>query len=116
MSQNIDLRQLITTHTLAKAIISRHRTSDEIFDDSELDLLEKFCADPTRKHDLLAERGWEDLPEETPGTKAQNAGSLAGYIVARHGTEQPVLNSDEIMMLKQWFEKGRVENEGRVIA
>lgn len=44
---------------------------------------------------------------DKPGKKAQTKhGSLAGFVIARHGPETPALEEREIEMLRAWFESG----------
>jgi 3-deoxy-D-arabino-heptulosonate 7-phosphate (DAHP) synthase len=33
-------------------------------------------------------------------------GDLAGYVIMRHGTDDPVFDARDLEMLKDWFEKG----------
>ena len=47
-----------------------------------------------------------DGPGEELGSGAQQKGSLAGYVIARNGTERPALGEEEVVMLREWFEKG----------
>jgi hypothetical protein len=99
---------MIRTHTLADEIINRHSHygtgNGSILDDNELSLLKRFVTDPSSKDALLREREMVDEPGERPGTRAvAKSGSLVGYVIARHGTEDPVLEEGEIERLRGWF-------------
>jgi hypothetical protein len=79
-----------SSHTLAAEIIARHNDACPILDSSELELLHRFCADLLRKRQCCVT------------AKAQSAhGSLAGFAIARHGTETPALEEREIKMLRK---------------
>ena len=47
-----------------------------------------------------------DGPDAELGSGAQQKGSLAGYVIARRGTERPALSKEEVVMLREWFESG----------
>jgi hypothetical protein len=102
--------EMIRSHTLAAEIIARHHDACPILGSSELTLLRRFCADPSAKEAVLRDRDMLDEPGDWPGKKAQSKhGSLAGFAIARHGTETPALQDREIEMLKKWFESGAVD-------
>ena len=61
---------MINNHTLARNIIDRYHTDDEILDHDQLDLLKRFCEDTSRKETLLADADMTDEPDTRPGTKA----------------------------------------------
>ncbi|KAL9117694.1 MAG: hypothetical protein Q9187_005764 [Circinaria calcarea] len=86
---------LISTHTLGPSIIARHNTPAAILDASELSLLRSFCLDPSRKDTVLREHDVVDDQGQGVGIKAQRGVSLAGYVIGRHGTEQPALSEEE---------------------
>jgi hypothetical protein len=59
---------------------------------------------------VLRDRDMLDEPGDWPGKNAQSAhGSLAGFAIARHGTETPALEEREIEMLRKWFESGAAD-------
>lgn len=102
--------EMIRLHTLAAEIIGRHNDACPILDPSELTLLRRFCADPSAKEAILRDRDMLDDAGDWPGQKAQSKhGSLAGFAVARHGTETPALEDREIEMLKEWFGSGAAD-------
>ncbi|RDL40116.1 uncharacterized protein BP5553_00095 [Venustampulla echinocandica] len=110
-------KTMIETHTLAMEVIARHNDACPIFDASELALLARFCAQPETKDFILRESDMLDEPGDAPGTRASaTRGSLAGYAIARHGTDNPVLEDREIEMLRRWFETGgaKTGNSGEV--
>lgn len=99
----------IREHKLAASIINGHGTeNDAVFDDSMLDVLGRFCSDPTiENRDLMvAENDWADEKGQKPGDKAASKGNLVGVLVARHGTENPAFDERDLDMLKAWFESG----------
>jgi hypothetical protein len=99
-----------SSHTLAAEIIARHNDACPIFDSRELELLRRFCADPSAKEAVLRDRDMLDEPGDWPGKKAQSVhGSLAGFAIAKHGTETPALEEREIEMLRKWFESGAAD-------
>ncbi|KAK4502008.1 hypothetical protein PRZ48_007819 [Zasmidium cellare] len=92
---------------LAASVINGHGTEDDVFDDRCLDLLDTFCADPSiaTRDRMAAENGWGD------GGTAAGKGDLVGYLVLRHGTDNPAFDERDLDMLKAWFEKGRPVGE-----
>ena len=102
--------EMIRSHTLAAEIIARHNDPCPILDSSELTLLRRFCADPSAKEAVLRDRDMLDEPSDWPGKRAQSKyGSLAGFTIARHGTQTPALEEREIEMLRKWFESGAAD-------
>ncbi|MCJ1473569.1 hypothetical protein MMC13_002220 [Lambiella insularis] len=93
-----NMGEVIRDHLLAASIIARHNTPNDILDDSELSILEDFCADPTRKDAVMRDHGVLIDPV--------GKNSLAGYCVSRHGTENPAFLDEEIEMLRAWFGRG----------
>jgi len=100
-SQDNFVRDMLRSHTLAQNTISRHNTDDAIFGSQELDLLREYCADPSRKDEILRKRDMLDNPGDEVGTRAHEKGSLAGYAIVAGA-----LTGDQVEMLRAWFEKG----------
>lgn len=97
---------MISSHTLAASIISGQGTSHDFLDAEELAMLRRFCFDPSTQDAILVDQDIKDEVGQTPGTKAlQQRRSLAGLIIARHGTSEPALTQDEIQELRKWFER-----------
>jgi len=95
-----NVRDMISTHTLAQNIITGHNTPNSVLDAKELDLLHRFCLSPASKLSLLeAEDMLSYLEPEADAPK-----SLVGYCIARSDTEDPVLTDLEITLLKTWFQ------------
>lgn len=99
---------MVRTKTLAENIIKYHNhpTSDSILDDSNLDLLERFVSDPTKRSQILLDEGI-DADESLKGKQA----SLAAYAVWAHGRgdmDGGMLQDSDVGMLRSWFERGRV--------
>ncbi len=102
-----DIGSMISSHTLATSIISRHGTPDAVLDTEELSMLKEFCRDPSKRDVILADNDMKDEAGQRPGTKAlQQRRSLVGLIIARYGTSEPALTKDEIQDLKDWFGQG----------
>lgn len=100
---------MIRTKTLAENIIAYHNhpTSDIILDDSNLDMLQRFVSDPSKRSQILLDEGI-DADESLKGKQA----SLAAYVVWAHGREDMdggILKDSDVEMLRLWFEKGRGE-------
>lgn len=89
--------QMLKNHTLAHEIITRHDgpQHESVLDDSELRLLQRFCADPSSKDEILD--GY------VAGSQPQ---SLVKFVVHKHGSEQPALEESEIVELRDWFTRG----------
>lgn len=78
----------IRAHTLVTSIINNHSPDGNmVLDDAELARLQRF-----------ATGGGED------GDARE--GSLAGYLISRHGTEDPALDERDMEMLTAWFGEG----------
>ena len=113
MSLSNDMGFVIRSHLLAASIIARqHNPDTRIFDDSELDLLQEFCANPTKREEILVKHDMVDESGTPAGSRAQKTGSLAGFCIARHGTDNPALQEAEIEMLRNWFHRGGAGDRG----
>ncbi|MCJ1396020.1 hypothetical protein MMC18_008907 [Xylographa bjoerkii] len=111
MSLSNDMGFVMRSHLLAASIIARHQMPEhKILDDRELGILRQFCANPAKKDEVLMKHDMVDKSRKPAGSSAQQLSSLAGHCVARHGTENPALNEEEIEMLRNWFERGGPEN------
>ena len=105
------VHEMITTHTLASNIMSRHSDPCPILSPSELHLLRRFVTDPTAHHQILHDCGMLDPP---PTGEHPRHGSLIGYVIAKHGEAaaashsdvQPAMSDREIQDLKTWFASG----------
>jgi hypothetical protein len=106
------VKDMIANHSLAENIIKHHHSNsgdNEIFDAQEMQRLRRFVRDPERERSaIISELGIEDHTGTT-----EFHGSLAGYVVLRHGNND-VLTADEIETLKGWFTEQ--ESTGRNVA
>ena len=105
------VREMISSHTLANNIISRHANpprDGSVLDYSELRLLRRFCENPSSKNTILEDEGMLDEPGMEAGTMAQRTrGSLAGYCIATYGVKgKEALTEGEVESLRAWFERG----------
>lgn len=105
---NWNTREQIQTHQLSVSIINGHGTENDVFDDTQLALLKRFCLDPTAttRGQILDEFGWNASEPQAAAAKASREGSLVGFLVARHGTEDPALDERDLELLKEWFVEG----------
>jgi len=109
----------IKSHTMAADIINRDKADssitdinhERILDPSKLAVLQRFCADPSTKNEILREQEMIDNPGDGVGSKAVSKGDLVGFMIARHDTENPALEDREIKMLREWFERGEADME-----
>lgn len=106
------VHDMISTHTLAQNII---KYNSQILDDENMALLKRFVMDPDSREAILKEVHIENVE----GVTGQYSGSLAGFIIMKHKSEvgetvEPILTSEEIEMLKKWFnpESTKEEEEG----
>lgn len=98
---------MISSHTIATSIISRHNTPTAVLDAGELAMLKDFCVHPGKKDAILAREDMKDEVGQRPGARAlATKGSLVGLLIARYGTSEPALTEGEIQELKEWFEQG----------
>lgn len=103
--------QQIQEHKLACSVINYHGTPNEVFDDNEFDLLKRFTVTGNMSVEardaILQEKGWVDEAGSRPGMKAATqSGSLAGFLIARSGTNDPALDDRDWELLRDWFERG----------
>ncbi|OAP57158.1 hypothetical protein AYL99_07896 [Fonsecaea erecta] len=108
-----DTGEQIRSHKLACSIINFHCTDDAVLDESELDLLKRFTDDPstTNRDKILEDKGWVDQPDQRHGHKAVESRSLAGYLIAQYGREEPALDHRDWELLTEWFGKGMPAGE-----
>jgi hypothetical protein len=102
----------IRDHQLATSIINGHiNGSNIVFDPESLEILRRFCvSDPSSARDELAkEKGWTMGPDRAIAEAVK--GDLAGYVIMRHGTDDPAFDARDLEMLKDWFEKGMPSGE-----
>jgi hypothetical protein len=102
-----DTNQQIRDHQLATSIINGHKNGvNDVFDPESLEILGQFCvSDPLSAREQIAkEKGWAVGPGQDVAEAVK--GDLAGYVIMRHGTDDPVLDARDLEMLKEWFEKG----------
>ena len=84
--------EMITTHTLAQNIIKYHDhpTSDQILDDSELDLLKCFVNNPDERDQILKDHSLaENVSWASPALTARSRKHIAAYDLcapANHAT------------------------------
>lgn len=103
------VRDMIRTKTLAENIIKYHDhpTSDSILDDSNLNLLQRFVENPSKRDQILKDEGID--PNESLHGKQTG---LAAYVVWGHGREDMnggVLKEGDLQMLRGWFQ-GRIKS------
>ena len=100
----------IRNHQLATSIINRHHAdgTNYVFDAENLDTLRRFCLDPTpsTREKIMQEEGWVEADEHDEGAGAAAKGSLVGYAIVKHGTDEPVFDERDMELLRQWFVDG----------
>ena len=103
-------REQIRTHQLATSIINRREENGTnfVFDDANLETLRRFCLDPTAstRKQIMQEEGWVEADEDDKGAGAAAKGSLVGYAIVKHGTDEPVFDERDLELLKQWYVDG----------
>jgi len=107
----------IRDHQLATSIINSHRNGlNDVFDPESLEILQRFCvSDPLTARDQIAkENGWAVGPDHDQGIAEAVRGNLVGYVILRHGTNDPVFDERDLEMLKKWFEEG-MPSGGQVV-
>lgn len=106
-SSSDDVASMISSHTIATSIISRHDTPTAVLDAAELAMLRDFCSNPANKDAILVHHDMKDEAGQTPGARAlATKGSLVGFLISRYGSEEPGLTGKEIRELREWFEQG----------
>jgi hypothetical protein len=98
---------MVRDKTLAENIIKYHDhpTSDNILDDDNLDLIQRFVEDPSTRDQILKDEGIDGN-----GSLQGKQTSLAAYVVWAHGREDMdggVLKKGDIEMLRSWFAGGK---------
>ena len=110
-----DTKEQIRTHQLATSIINRRDAdgNNYVFDALNLETLRHFCLDPTpsTRKQIMQEEGWVGLEERDQGAGAAAKGSLVGYAIVKHGTDDPVFNERDLKLLKQWYVDGMPTGE-----
>jgi hypothetical protein len=100
----------IRTHQLATSIINRREANgtNYVFDHANLETLRRFCLDPTpsTRKQIMQEEGWVEANEDDKGAGAAAKGSLVGYAIVKHGTDEPVFDERDLELLKQWYVDG----------
>ena len=101
------VREMLKSHTFGKEVISRAKgpESQRIFDDEQLDLLRRWCADPTSAEKILAEEDVADAPGDKPGARAIEKGSLVGMLIANSIAGNDLVTKEEFEMLQEWFKQ-----------
>ncbi|KAK3352447.1 hypothetical protein B0T25DRAFT_542018 [Lasiosphaeria hispida] len=110
------VREMISSHTLAREVIARHDDACPIFDDDSILDLRRFARDPAQARDILRERGLLDGEGEELGAGANAHGSLSGLILATWGTDRSVLTERELGELRAWFAGGGGRTDGETAA
>jgi hypothetical protein len=108
----------IRSHQLATSIIDRHNSdgTNYVFDAPSLATLKRFCMDPTSstREAIMREEDWDETPGQDKGAGTASKGSLVGYIVVKHGTEEPVFDERDLELLRKWYEDGMPAGESVV--
>jgi hypothetical protein len=107
-----DTNQQIRDHQLATSIINGHKNGvNDVFDPESLELLAQFFVpDPSSPYEQIAkENGWTVGPDQNIAEAVK--GNLAGYVIMRHSTDDPVFDARDLEMLKGWFERGMPSGE-----
>ncbi|KAF2431696.1 hypothetical protein EJ08DRAFT_712476 [Tothia fuscella] len=93
------MKWLMANHKFASQIIATYpmRPAD-ILDDAELVLLRNYVEDPSRRKQILQERGlWSEDPVEREKL-CGGVGSLTCWVIGRE-----VFDGGELDMLREWF-------------
>ena len=102
------VRDMVHTKTLAENIIKyhSHSTSDCILDDDNLNMLQRFVEDPSKRRQILSDQGID--PDESLKGKQTSLAAYVGWAHGREDMDGGMLKDSDIEMLRSWFEKGRV--------
>jgi len=110
-----DTKEQIRTHQLATSIINRHGEdgSNYVFDAPSLETLRRFSLDPTSatRKQIMQEEGWIESEEHDQGAGAAAKGSLVGYAIVKHGSDDPVFDERDLELLRQWYVDGMLAGE-----
>lgn len=116
-----DHKERASIKGLAREIIDRHPTSNPVVDEVEFTRLRAFfspgktCSLLSKKHCLSDSFETESFAEGDSRAITLNAdpvdstdygGSLAKFIISRHGTDDQVLCDSEVETLKTFFPQG----------
>ncbi|KAF2630186.1 hypothetical protein BU25DRAFT_408764 [Macroventuria anomochaeta] len=98
---------MLRDKTFAENIIKYHDhpTSDSILDDENLDLLQRFVEDPSKREQILKDEGIDP----NGSLKGQQA-SLTAYAIWAYGKQDVdggLLKESDVELLRQWFEGGK---------
>ena len=98
--------EMFATNTLADNLIKYHDgpSNNQIMDDNNLAMLQRFVNDPNQRDTILRDAGVPDVPIEA---QPQAVTSLAAYIVLKHGNGD-LLSQAEVEKLRAWFASGDV--------
>ena len=110
-----DTAQQIRDHQLATSIINGHKNGvNDVFDPESLEMLHRLCvSDPSSaREQIMEEENWAVGPDGNIAEVAK--GHLAGYVIMKHGTDDPVFDARDLEMLKEWFEEG-MPSGGQVV-
>jgi hypothetical protein len=105
----------IRSHQLAPSIINRHNSdgTNYVFDAPSLAILKRFSMDPTSstREQIMRDEEWTEDAGQDKGAGVAAKGSLVGYVIAKHGTDEPVFDERDLELLKKWYEDGMPAGE-----
>jgi hypothetical protein len=108
----------IHSHQLAPSIINRHNSdgTNYVFDAPSLALLKRFSMDPTlsTREAIMRDEDWTEDAGQDKGAGVAAKGSLVGYVIVKHGTDEQVFDERDLELLKGWFEGGMPAGEAVV--
>jgi hypothetical protein len=108
----------IRSHQLATSIINRHNSdgTNYVFDAPSLATLKRFCMDPTpsTREAIMREEDWDEAAGQDKGAGTASKGSLVGYVIVKHGTDEQVFDGRDLELLKKWYEDGMPAGEAVV--
>lgn len=102
---------MIRDKTLAANIIKfhNHPTSDSILDDENLDVLQRFVEDPSKREQILKDEGID--PDESLRGKQASLAVFAVWAHRRADMDGGMLKDEDLEMLRLWFEMRENGNE-----